>query len=305
MCGREIYMGKHAYLIMAHNQFEYLKKLIESLDDPRNDIYIHIDIKANFTDFDMLIKEIHFSSVIFIKQRDVKWAAFSGILCEMELLKEATSRFQYDYYHLLSGADLVIKKQNEIHQFFELNIGREFVAFDAQEIDNQYLERIKYYYLFQDIYGRNRKNLFLLSLFAIDKLLLYVQKLLKIDRLKGEKLVFQKGTNWFSITHDFALHVIQQEKWIYKTFKYSLSGDELFLQTILINSKFGENLCQPKSLKDNSNRRLIDWTRGKPYTWRKEDYDILINSDMFFVRKVDPEVDSELIDMVHRTMNEK
>ena len=296
-------MGKHAYLIMAHNHFGYLKKLIESLDDPRNDIYVHIDKKANFTEFDLLKKEIRFSSVFFIKRRDVKWAAFSGILCEMDLLKEATSRFQYDYYHLLSGADLVLKTQNEIHQFFEQNKGREYIAFDSQKIDSDYLKRIKYYYLFQDVYGRNRKNVFLLGLFALDKVLLVAQKILRINRLQGEKAIFQKGTNWFSITHDFALYVLQQEAWIYKIFKYSLSGDELFLQTILINSEFKENLCQPEGLSENPNMRLIDWTRGKPYTWKKEDYDTLINSDMFYARKVDPEVDNEIITRLYKTIN--
>ena len=297
-------MGKHAYLIMAHSNLQYLKILIESLDDQRNDIYVHIDKKADFDDFDILKKDIQYSSVFFINQRDVKWAAFSGILCEMDLLKYATSKYQYDYYHLLSGSDLVIKTQNEIHQFFEQNKGYEFVAFDEQNIDNCYLERIKYYYLLQDVYGRNRKNIFLLGLYAVDKILLSIQKLLKMDRIKAEKLIFQKGTNWFSITHNFALYVIQQERWIHKIFKYSLSGDELFLQTILINSKFREHLYQPEHLNENSNMRLIDWTRGKPYIWRKEDYDILINSDMFYARKVDPNVDNEIMKMVYRNIYE-
>jgi hypothetical protein len=188
--------------------------------------------------------------------------------------------------------------------FFEQNKGHEFVAFDEQEIDNHYLERIKYYYLFQDVYGRNRTNLFLLGLYAVDKILLSIQKLIKTDRIKAQKLEFQKGTNWFSITHDFAMYVIQQEKWIHKIFRYSISGDELFLQTILINSKFREHLYQPLHLKENSNMRLIDWTRGKPYTWRKEDYDILINSDMFYARKIDPNVDNEIIKMIYKNIEE-
>lgn len=29
----------HAYLIIAHNEFEVLQKLVGALDDPRNDIY--------------------------------------------------------------------------------------------------------------------------------------------------------------------------------------------------------------------------------------------------------------------------
>jgi hypothetical protein len=298
-------MGRHAYLIMAHSNFDYLKKLIKSLDDTRNDIFIHIDIKANFTDFDLLKRAISFSSVYFIKQRNVKWAAFSGILCEMDLLKEATNRGEYDYYHLLSGSDLVIKTQNEIHQFFDHNKGIEFVAFDERQIASHYLDRIQYYYFFQDVYGRNRKNIFLVGLYVIDKILLSIQKFLKINRLKEVDIEFQKGTNWFSITHDFAKYVLQQEEWIYRTFQYSLSGDEIFLQTILINSDFRENLCQPKKLEENTNMRLIDWSRGKPYTWRKEDYDILTNSNMFYARKIDPNVDDEIITLITGNMIEK
>lgn len=293
-------MGRHAYLIMAHNNFEYLKTLIELVDDPRNDVFIHIDKKANFNDFDMLKKDIHFSTIHFIDQRSVKWAGLSGILCELDLLKAATKKAEYDYYHLLSGSDLLINTQNNIHNFFDQNKGQEFVEFDDQEIDEEYLERVKYYFLFQDVYGRNRKNPLLLGLYVLDKILLRIQKILRVNRIKKYNLEFQKGTNWFSITHDFAIHVISREKWIYKTFKYSLSGDELFLQTILINSSFRENLKQANNLKENLNMRLIDWSRGKPYTWRAEDYNLMINSNMFFARKVDPKVDNEIITMIIR-----
>lgn len=39
-------MKKHAYLIIAHNNWEQLKKLILLLDDCRNDIFLHIDKKC-------------------------------------------------------------------------------------------------------------------------------------------------------------------------------------------------------------------------------------------------------------------
>ena len=41
-------MDKHAILIMAHNQFDILEKLLIMLDHERNDIYIHIDRKSGF-----------------------------------------------------------------------------------------------------------------------------------------------------------------------------------------------------------------------------------------------------------------
>jgi hypothetical protein len=34
---------KHAYLIIVHHEFEVLKLLLQALDDPCNDIYIHFD----------------------------------------------------------------------------------------------------------------------------------------------------------------------------------------------------------------------------------------------------------------------
>ena len=37
---------KHAYLIIAHNNWKQLSLLLSVLDDERNDIYIHIDKKS-------------------------------------------------------------------------------------------------------------------------------------------------------------------------------------------------------------------------------------------------------------------
>ena len=41
---------KHAYLILAHNQFEQLAFLVSLLDHQNNDIFIHVDKKSNFND---------------------------------------------------------------------------------------------------------------------------------------------------------------------------------------------------------------------------------------------------------------
>lgn len=40
-------MEKHAYLIIAHSHLRQLQKLLLLLDNPSNDIYIHIDVKWN------------------------------------------------------------------------------------------------------------------------------------------------------------------------------------------------------------------------------------------------------------------
>ena len=37
---------RHAFLVIAHNNWWQLKKLIQQLDDESNDIYVHIDKKS-------------------------------------------------------------------------------------------------------------------------------------------------------------------------------------------------------------------------------------------------------------------
>ena len=50
--------NRHAYLIMAHNEWELLNTLLSLIDDPRNDIFLHIDKKVK-TMPDLYLSLIH------------------------------------------------------------------------------------------------------------------------------------------------------------------------------------------------------------------------------------------------------
>ena len=65
--------NKHAYLVMAHQRPDLLKKLLESLDDKRNDIYLHIDKKAN-EDMNPSLFSTNESSLFLTKRIRVNWA---------------------------------------------------------------------------------------------------------------------------------------------------------------------------------------------------------------------------------------
>lgn len=64
---------RHAYLIMAHNNWYTLERLILLLDASWNDIYIHIDKKAKEFNFDYFSNLCRASKIFFIKRRDVSW----------------------------------------------------------------------------------------------------------------------------------------------------------------------------------------------------------------------------------------
>lgn len=290
-------MSKHAYLIMAHNNFDFLKKELELLDDERNDIFIHIDKKAGKIDEDYIRDSVKKSKVFFIERMSVNWGGYSIAVCTLNLIKSALENDDYRYFHLLSGADLPIKSQDYIHNFFDEHDGLEFVAFDRpvpREID---VQRVRIYYLFQDIYGRNHKVFPYVLLYAFDKLFVKIQKLLHVNRFKKERVMLQKGPEWFSITNELAELMLKKRKWIEKHFKYTRCCDEVFLQTVLANSSRRKHIYQDGLPRETTAcLRKIDWGRGKPYTWTSNEFDELCQSKCLFARKFDPNVDQMIID---------
>ncbi|ULT23651.1 hypothetical protein KUH03_31500 [Sphingobacterium sp. E70] len=66
-------MVKHAFLILAHNEFSVLEKLLYCLDDERNDIYIHFDKKLDqLPDF-----KVQRARLVVLSDRvDVRWGMF-------------------------------------------------------------------------------------------------------------------------------------------------------------------------------------------------------------------------------------
>lgn len=285
-------MVKHAFLIIAHDQFELLKILIKMLDDERNDIFIHIDSKVKDFDFNEFLKLPQFSRIYFTDRISVTWGDFSQVKAELILLSKAVENENdensYSYFHLLSGADLPIKTNDEIHKFFDENAGKEFIHFSSNEPSSSAQSRIRYYHIF-----RKKRNLFYKILAQIA---LKVQKALGVNRLKKNHLIVQKGTNWFSITHDFANYVVSKRNEIEKIFRYSYCCDEVFLQTMLVNSDFKNSLYMPDCNNDQlACARYIDWDRGNPYIFRTVDFEDLISSSAMFARKFSMETDKEIV----------
>ena len=284
-------MKKHAYLIMAHTQPELLKKLLKMLDNERNDIYLHIDSKAKDYPLDEIAAVLQKSKCIFTERTDVKWGSYSQIHCEMVLLKEAV-KTEHAYYHLLSGMDLPIKSQEQIFAFFEKYNGLEFVDEDGATISEAALSRVKYTHKFYGKAGSVKDILGALSVKG--------QKLLGVDKTqKYGNIIFQKGRNWFSITHGLAKLVVEKEDWIQEVFGQSVCGDELFLQTVARNSEYAEKICNQNTMPEVPDTRYIDWKRGSnnnPYVFRKDDFEELKNALGLFARKFDLNVDKKIVE---------
>lgn len=63
---------KHAYLILAHGDFELLQCLVSALDDERNDLYVHVDKKVK----ELPSLTVHKCRLYLIDERiDVRWGS--------------------------------------------------------------------------------------------------------------------------------------------------------------------------------------------------------------------------------------
>lgn len=288
---------KHAYLIMAHNNFESLKYLLEAIDDERNDIFIHIDKKTKYADTAEMALWVKSANIHFVPRIDVRWGHTSMIDCELALLAAATKEAHYRYYHLLSGYDFPLKSQDEIHEFFE-NEDREFISWHEDgENDDVFLYKIRYYFpamkwfALGESTASGRKNKFFRTLKDKQYKFFKWQERRGVNRLKRyPDIHFVKGEQWFSITDELARYLLSQRKLIKKIFKLTNAPDEFFVPTIAINSSF-------KNKVFGNSLRYSQWESGHsgPRQLKYEDLESLKNSKDLFARKISYVDDPRLV----------
>lgn len=283
---------KHAYLILAHNEYPVLECLIKAIDDPRNDIYIHFDCKVK----ELPIIKTNKSNLYIIENRiDVRWGDVSVVEAEYILFEAASNKDTYTYYHLLSGVDIPLKSQNDIHDFFDKYQGKEFIGFYkypmAEEMDRKV----------------NRVHLFPKDFRRVPGIMSFIKRLIRFVAIKiqyitgyrrNKSVVFRKGTQWASLTDDFVRYALLHKKEVLNTYKYTFCSDEIFLQTLCWNSNFRNNLFNAEN-EEQGCMRMIGWKDGVLYDWENKDYDILVKSEFLFARKFN----SKNIEVVNRILN--
>jgi len=307
---------KHAYLISAYNEFALLKLLIKSLDDKRNDIFVAMDAKAKDFSEQNFANITKYSKLFFVKRIKSYWAAFTQVDFILLMMKEA-SKNNYEYYHMISGVDIPLKSQDDIHFFFDEHQGMEFVDIwkkSALEMKKDYetttgfkqklfdLFRIKHYdhsiryHFTQKNLNLQRANMIGKIIGILGRLSVTVQKILGIVRNSDIKMY--TGSDWFSITSNLVKLILEKEDWIREKLQYTFCPSQLFVNTILKNSSLKESIYND-SISTPANMRYIIWTRdpklGVPYIFRSTDYEDLSNSKCLFARKFSTAIDKEII----------
>ncbi len=276
---------RHAWLILTHGNFAILEKQLRFLDSENADFFIHVDAKADF-DEERFSAVTERSRVTFVPRRRISWGHFAIAEAELELLRAAVPG-GYDYYHLLSGVDVPVKSRAYIEEYFTRAPGTNYVNFLAPDISRAVLYRVMFYYPMQRFNIRKPAVRRALRNFSAA-----VQLGFGVDRTRRlpDGFAFQKGAQWFSITHALAAYLLEKESEIRGIFSDTYCPDEMFVQTEIINSPFRDTLPENAFCNDYAScLRYVDWKRGNPYTFTDADLAELLSTPetALFARKFD------------------
>ncbi|MCQ2137435.1 MAG: glycosyl transferase [Bacteroidales bacterium] len=277
---------RHAYLIIAHNEFEVLRKLVAVLDDVRNDIYVHIDKKVSTLPE---IKTRKSGLYVLDNRIDVRWGHYSQIETEMLLFETAQRNGPYDYYHLISGTHLPLRSQNEIHSFY--------IGMQGKNLFSNLWETNHHY---QEILKVHRVNLFLRNYSSPIKLKAIISQWfwkasIAIQRVLGfsinDNVKFYWANNWCSLTEPAIDYLVKKKKTIRRRYRWSFCGDEFFVPTELMQSDLAGTVVSSEILLygaiGRSNAAVLNLA----------DYDDIVSSKCLFGRKFSAE-HPQLVDSI-------
>lgn len=291
-------MQRHAFLIMAHNNWYTLQRLIQVIDAPWNDIYLHIDRKSRDFPKDFFLSLPKASTIRLTKRHSVTWGDESQVRAEMELFKTAFKRGPYHYYHFLSGSDLPLLNAAELYHYFE---DKNCNYLHATKEAAPFLWRLKNYInVFRNkwIPAFLRKKLNILS-----EIYQYKMKTDRLAWLQSHYPIIGKGHNWCDLTQAAVEKLIAARRDIRRFTRFTHCSDEMYKQIILLNTP--ENVIGPISGVDI---HYVDWSESDihPRTLRMSDYDTLIScacQRYIFARKFDEKVDQVIIDKVYQLLS--
>ena len=280
-----------AVLILAHKNIDQVIELSKRLSTSFN-VYVHLDKKAAITEIQE--KKMEKATASFISKYDVKWGSYSIVRATIDLMKIALQDKKNTYFHLVSGQDWPIKSPEEIYNFFEKTdkiFMNYWLATSMKKTGEPEIWWTKYYFNYDTI---NRRTTFGK---IYHRLLLLIQTLFRINKLKKYNLTddyIYAGQEWVDVPRDaleYAIEYYEKHKELEHIFSTSFCSDEMWLQTVLCNSKF-------RSRIDKNIHRYIEMIEkhgSRPAILDELDYPKIQNGYYWWGRKFERPISDKLI----------
>lgn len=296
-----------AYIVLAHKQPKQLIRLVSRLDSSETTFFIHIDKRTKSAVYLEIVNGLQrLPNVHFVRRCASRWGEFGLVRATLEGIAEIFRRqVPIDYVVLLTGQDYPIKTNVDISAFLERSAGRSYLDHNpvpcsawpeaAKRMRSWHVRILgRPFLLPRRDHGRAvlcnpRKWPILVLSYCLPK---------KRRPLKGYKPT--AGSAYWVLSRTCAQYVddfVKTNRSFVRYFKRVCCPDEVFFQTVLINSHLSEEIV-------SSNLRYIDWSMSgaHPAILTAVDLGALVNSPALFARKFDVDVDETILQLVDESI---
>lgn len=276
-----------AYLILAHANPEQLARLVSRLP-ASSPVLIHFDRRADpaaYAKSRQLLGDR--PKLQFVKRHVCRWGAFGIVAGTISLIEALTAESaDFDYATLLSGSDYPIKSNREVSAYLASNTSSEFIESFSLTEPNRWSGHGGYFKTPEKVLCRHFR---------------FRSHVLRIPGLRTMPygMLPYGGSQWWTLTKEAITYVanfVRRAPEFVSFSKWSYIPDESFIQSIISNSYLANRVT-------GNDLRFVVWDRPRPpypaiLTMR--DLDQLLASDKLFARKVDANVDRNLLDALDR-----
>lgn len=276
--------NRSAILILAHKNPLQLRRLYDALQHPRFDVYISIDANCDMTPFKEALP-----NAVFIRQRERGvWGGFSLVQASLNGVEEIlSSEEHYHYVHFISGQDYPVLPMSDIARATDCGNDKQYITWHDISGNDHYHKNMRKRYEYYHINHRNRNLTIILNRLI---------KTFQPFKRRSPITPVYKGGGWWSLTGDclhYILDYCREHPEVVRFFRKTHCADEIFFQTIIKNSTFGDCIT-------GKDMRYVDWSaHGKsPETLTSGDFEKIINSGNWFARKFDTDKDSKILDLL-------
>ena len=275
-----------AFLMQCHKNPEQINLLLDALNHPMADVFVHVEKKSQGIRKKIKRRE----GVYFLPEQqcvDVQWAQYSQVEATLQLLGTAVNRGGYSHYWLISGQDYPLRSMDSVIDFLEAN----------QEVNFIECSRIGVFNKRNDVYFSNfvigrklwqkvLKNLWIYGTGGWNK------TIPMFKRKAPDDVKYWFGSQWWCLngkTVQWITNYLNEHTEYRKFFEHSLCPDECFFQTLVMNSPFASSV--------KPYLHYIKWEKGNssPKTLMEGDYQEIMDSSKLMARKFDIDVDNEII----------
>jgi hypothetical protein len=291
---------KIIYIITAYKLPDQLVRLVKKLNTDDTSFFIHVDKKTDDETYNRMVSPLSdYANVTFLKRHICYWGQLGHVKAKLEGIKEIITRnIQYDYINLISGQDYPIKSNLHIQKVLQRSEGKSYLNYFTypDPLAEKWEERFAYWNFYwlrwhfifpkADIFEHPCANQLWNGL---------VKGIPLRRKIPGGLQPFYGGGYWCLSKEsvEYVFEFLQQHKDYERFFNYVYIPDEIFFQTILLNSIFKDRIV-------NDDLRFIEFSeyKGHPAILGKNDFERILKTDNLFARKFDTTIDSDVLDMI-------